>query len=218
MKTVFISKNSHDLSLLPSFCKNNNIRLIAQSLIDFREIAFQGIQPYDTLFVNSIRAFEFFTKSSPIPNDCEIACVGNTTAEKLRKLGYSPAFVGAQAGNPTLVAKDFKHWIGDKRVLIPCSSLSARSIAKELDPAQVTELIVYETVLNPAAIEQADAYIFTSPSNVNSFFTENKTGNSIVIAWGRATQQALNLLGVKNTITMIHSKEEEAITMLEQWL
>ena len=217
MKTVFISKNSDDLSLLPSFCANNNIRLIAQSLIDFKEQAFQCVKPYEVLFINSIRAFEFFINSSPVPKECEIACVGNTTAEKLRRLGYKPAFVGAQAGKPVHVAEEFKQWLGDKHVLIPCSSRSARSMAKDLNPTQVTELIVYETVLNPSPIAKADVYMFTSPSNVDSFFTENNTGDSLVIAWGRTTQQALNVLGLKHTKTLKTSSEHEAVSLLEQW-
>lgn len=218
MKTIFISKNSDDLSLLPSFCQNNNIRLIAQSLIDFREVDFQCVEPYDVLFVNSIRALEFFTKSVHISETCEIACVGNTTAKKVRQLGYSLGFVGTQAGKPNLIANEFKNWIGNRRVLIPCSSISARSVASELNPAQVIELVVYETVLNPTTVEQADAYIFTSPSNVHAFFLENDTRDSLVMAWGRTTEQALSALGVVNTLTLKYADEQEAVSLLEKWL
>jgi uroporphyrinogen-III synthase len=218
MKTVFISKNSDDLSLLPSFCTNNNIRLIAQPLIYFRERPFKQVKPFDVLFVNSIRAFEFFTKSAPISETCEIACVGNTTAKRLRQLGYTPSFVGTQAGNPELVAEELNNWIGDRHVLIPCSSLSARSISKKLNPAKVFELVVYETVLLPTAIEQADAYIFTSPSNAQAFFLKNDTGDSRVIAWGRTTEQALSVLGVMNAVTMNLADEQEAVSLLEKWL
>jgi uroporphyrinogen-III synthase len=218
MKTVFISKNSDDLSLLPSFCKNNHIRLIAQSLIDFREVNFQCVEPYDVLFVNSIRALEFFTKSVRISETCEIACVGNTTAKKIRRLGYTPAFVGSQAGNPGVVARELMNWLGERHVLIPCSSISARSVAIELKPAQVTELVVYETVLTPTTVEQADAYIFTSPSNVHAFFSENDTRDSLVIAWGKTTEQALGALGVVNTLTLKYADEQEAVSGLEKWL
>ena len=182
MTNLFISKNSDDLSLLPLYCANNNIGLNAQSLIDFKEIPFHRVDSYDVLFVNSIRAFAFFTQSIPSSTTCEIACIGSATADRLRQLGYTTAFVGSQAGNPTLVAKEVKKWVGDRNVLIPCSSRSARTVAKELNPAQVTELIVYETVLLPKTIETADVYIFTSPSNVNSFFIKNNTGDSLVIA------------------------------------
>ena len=52
-----------------------------------------------------------------------------------------------------------------------------------------------------------DFIIFTSPSNVFSFFENNKISNSKIIAIGDTTKKALNKCGVNNVIVSWESSE-----------
>lgn len=61
-----------------------------------------------------------------------------------------------------------------------------------LHPEQVEEVEVYSNTANAKLIEQAEAYVFTSPSNVESFFSQNKLAeNAITVAMGDSTKEAI---------------------------
>ncbi|MES2798577.1 MAG: uroporphyrinogen-III synthase [Bacteroidota bacterium] len=217
--TIFISKNSDELSLLPSFFAANNSSLSAFSLIDFQAIPFEIKAPYDVLFFGSIRSFNFFTQLQNIPTHVQLACIGEGTANRIKERGYQLDFIGEFAGEPDKVAATFKAWLDTKRVLIPVSSQSNRSIARALPTSQFEEVIVYSTVHKEIHIPPHDLYIFTSPSNVDSFLAVQEIpAKATVIAWGTTTEKRLVEHGAEVMHSLRTSTEKELINFLSKEL
>ncbi len=213
-KSLFISKDISEVALLQEFCLTNNITLIATSLIRFEAVPFHIAQDYDVLFISSIRAAEFFLKTEKIKPETVIACVGRITANKLEALGLKVSFVGEKSGNPIEVADIFKKWLGNRTVLIPQSNISKRTIGSNLPINQCIETIVYKTISNCKEITVCDTYIFTSPSNVESFLKCNKVYEGKIIAWGETTKIHIEEKGMSVSHTLQKSGIEELIKIL----
>jgi uroporphyrinogen-III synthase len=218
IQRIFISKAEEDLTILPHFCHRQGIILDAQPMIGFESLPFVVAEDYDVLLINSIRAFDFFIQREKIPVSCKIACVGNTTAEKIEQRGYKADFVGKRAGNPSEQRKYLTKWLGKRRVLVPCSTISLRSMTKEIPAENLQEIKVYKTVLHPVNAGRADVYIFTSPSNVQAFFLVNTAPSGKVIAWGRSTEEKLVEYGTHPSIVLKEARESELMKRLTSLL
>ena len=214
MKRLFISKSILDLANLPSFCETNGISLVAQSLIRFEAVPFTLTKPCQVIFFGSIRAVRFFLQHAKMPTGVAVACIGSTTAERIRSLGIEVDFIGDKSGQPSRVADDFVQWLGPRSVLIPCSEQSNRSISKRLPIEQCEEVQVYRTLDACQSIADCDTYVFTSPSNLNSFLRCNPKPIGIVIAWGETTAKALREANIHVTKTLHHSTEAALIEYL----
>ena len=213
-KSIFISKDLSEVTILQQFCLANNINLIAHSLIRFEAIPFQVNQTYDVLFISSIRAAEFFLKTEKIKPETVIACIGQITARKLEELGLKITFVGEKSGKPIEVAEEFKKWLGNRTVLIPQSNISKRTIGSLLPSSQCIEPIVYKTVSDCEVIPACETYVFTSPSNVDSFMECNESPQGKVIAWGETTKKCIEEKGITVSNTLQTSGMEELIKLL----
>ncbi len=213
-KSIFISKDLSEVTILQQFCLANNINLIAHSLIRFEAIPFQVNQTYEVLFISSIRAAEFFLKTEKIKPETVIACIGQTTARKLEELGLKISFVGEKSGNPIEVAEEFKKWLGNRTVLIPKSNISKRTIGSLLPSSQCIEPIVYKTVSDCEVIPACETYVFTSPSNVDSFMECNEPPQGKVIAWGETTKKCIEEKSITVSNTLQTSGMEELIKLL----
>jgi uroporphyrinogen-III synthase len=211
--SLFISKNAEELPLLRQYCTEQRIALHAQSLLQFEGVPFAVQHPFDVVFFSSIRAAEFFYAHSPCTH-AEFACVGQKTAQKLRDLGHIPTFIGQQSGNPSQVALDFCAYVGERRVLIPCSDISARTIVKALPAGQVEEVVVYRTFAKSVDVSACDAYVFTSPSSVDSFLLLNDKPIGKVIAWGDSTAARMHELGIDISWVLKTAGEEEVVEVL----
>lgn len=217
-KSIFISKDLRELALLPTFCKENSIALTAQSLIEFKAIDFEVKADFDALFFSSIRAFDFYTQVAKTEGKL-LACIGESTAQRIEEKGYRLDFIGSTAGNPDLVAQEFRMWLGEQKVLIPISVQSNRSISKALNPSQFEEVMIYETISKSVIVAPQQHYIFTSPSNVESYLLKNSLpGSSKIIAWGKTTEQRLNIFGISPDVVLKTSTEKELVGILAQIL
>lgn len=84
-------------------------------------------------------------------------------------------------------------------VLFPVSDISLKNVQSFLSPKQVKTSVVYSTTSNKQNIKKHDVYIFSSPSNVNSFFNHNQIASEAkVIAIGESTLAALKAKKAKN--------------------
>ncbi len=214
MKRLFISKSIDELKVLPSFCAANELELVAQSLIRFEGIPFTVTQPYEVLFFGSIRAVHFFLAHAEIPKGVAVACIGSVTAQRMQALGIHVDFIGEKSGQPEQVAASFSSWVGQRKVLIPCSEQSNRSVAKNIPVEQYEEVVVYRTVPNGSPILICDYYVFTSPSNLHAFLMCNPKPTGTLIAWGETTRLAMESLGLTAEITLEQSTEEELMNKL----
>jgi uroporphyrinogen-III synthase len=218
VKRLFISKNSEDIRLLPSFCSENDIELLASSFIRFEPVIFSIESDFEVVFFGSIRAASFFILQQDIPKHVELACIGETTAKKLTDMGFALNFVGSKSGQPVQVANDFIEWLGSRRVLIPCSQQSKRTVSRLVPKNQKEEKVVYQTLSDCKPLENCDYYVFTSPSNLESFLTCNSKPEGIIIAWGTTTQKALIDHEIVVDYTLNHSTEEELLSFLKSKL
>jgi len=217
ISSLFISKNAEELPLLRQFCAEQHIAFHAQSLLQFEGVPFKVQCPFDVLFFSSIRAAEFFFFHSNAGH-ADIACVGQKSAQKLRDLGYTPTFIGQQSGNPSQVALDFCSFAGQRRTLIPCSDISARTIAKALPADQVEEVVVYRTIAKSVDVPAFDVYVFTSPSSVDAFLLQNEKPFGQVIAWGDTTAARLHELEIGVSKVLKTASEEEVVEVISSLL
>jgi len=195
--SVFISKNENDLGDLPEFLNSKNIQGHFNSLIDFEALRFDIETSFEVIFFPSIRAAQFLIGSVKLNlSDYVLACSGSQTNQRLNELGYQCEFVGQNAGDPAEVSKDFSEWLGTRRVLLPHSNLSALSISTHLPKDQLSAIEVYRTILSETVVNPCDIYVFSSPSNIQSFFSCNelKKGSKVIV-WGQTSLNALEAHG-----------------------
>lgn len=214
---IFISKNADELPALRGFCEAHNISLNGQSLLRFEANAFDIKHPFDIVFFSSIRAAEFFLAKATL-HDALVACIGITTAEKLRSIDIHPAFIGTGSGEPSQVASAFKTFVGQRRVLIPCSDRSARSMTNVLPPEQLEEVVVYHTLPVSVALPACDVYVFTSPSSVDAFLQQNDTPKGLTIAWGTTTAEQMTRRGIDVSVVLKTASEEEVVEVIQALL
>ena len=176
--TIFISKDEQDLGTIPPFLKGMGVNLIHRSLIKFEKVFFEFPSDFDVVFFPSIRAAQFILESNELNIDSYVlACTGPQTNERLMELGYHCQFIGANAGCPDQVSKEFGEWLGNRKVFIPHSNRSVLSMISHIPNHQVLSAVVYNTILSDAIIDSSDLYVFSSPSNIHSFFKNNRFKN-----------------------------------------
>ncbi len=212
---LFFSSEAKSTGVLRDFCATNNWILTDKSLIRFEKIPFETPTNYDVIFFSSPRCFNYFISENEINSLIEIACVGQGTASILKAQNLTPNFTGINSGNPQDVAIQFVDWLGDRTVLFPLPLNSKETIYKHVSDKQKMIVHCYETVQTNAVISDHDFYVFTSPSNVNSFITNNSVKTiSNVIAWGRTTAQQLIDCGITPIAVLDESSEAALVEIL----
>ena len=192
--TIFISKDEQDLGIIPRFLEDKDIKGVYSSLIHFEKVFFQIPSYFEVIFFPSARSAQFMIDSKEINlNSYVLACSGPQTNERLIDLGYHCEFIGSNAGSPDQVSKDFGEWLGDRKVFIPHSNRSVLSMIAHIPNHQVVSTVVYNTILSDEIIDSSDLYVFSSPSNIHSFFKKNRfKKDSLVIVWGQTSAKCLN--------------------------
>lgn len=215
-RTIFISKNKQEIEPFQVVFNHLNSTVIAHSFLQFEPIPFQLKDSYEAIFFGSPRAVDFFLSQETIPQGTIIGCIGEITAEFLKKHRLEADFIGKTSGNASLIAEEFKNFIGNKKILFPQSSISNRSISSVFNASQITEVSVYKTAIQSMKIPVCDIYVFTSPSNVDGFLAENKISvNGKIIAWGKTTEKHLKSKELTVHTTLLKATMIELIEVLE---
>ena len=213
---LFISKSIDEVQALSTVCNSLGIDLVAHSFLQFKSIPFVvESSTYEVIFFGSPRAVRFFLEQEIIPPNVLTACVGETTAQSLRETGYKVDFVGVNSGNPSKIAEEFKQFVGTKKVLFPQSETSNRTISSIFDSDQISEICIYKTAVVSKSIPDCSIYVFTSPSNVDGFLSDNKISlNAKIIAWGSTTEKHIKSKGLSVNHTLSNATVEELILLL----
>jgi uroporphyrinogen-III synthase len=164
-------------------------------LIDFEAITPPSIDlaNFDAVFLNSPQAARRFFEAYP-DSQLPVAVLGEGTAKHAEK-SADVAFIGQGAVEDAL--KQVKHWLDGRKVLIPRGAHSKRRLQQVLPEAQLEEVVLYHTHSKLIALPSCDVYVFTSPSNVRSFFDINQLPSSArVVAIGHTTAEQLGAYGV----------------------
>ena len=124
------------------------------------------LKAFDWIFFSSPYAVASFFKIKS-SDGCKLGALGSGTAKALQDYGKVD-FIGE--GSSTIeIGKQFLAQIGSEKVLFPSPEKGLRSVQSVFPKTQFEELICYRTILNSSVIESADAYVFSSPSNVHAF-------------------------------------------------
>lgn len=168
----FVSREEKDWAQVIEACAPLALEWHCQSLIRIKPVAFElPERSFEWVFFSSKEAvYSFFRQQTPSLH-FHYGAIGNATAQVLAQFA-KPSFVGETKDTQT-VAQAFSKTIGTSAVLFPISDISVRTIQQQLAPEQVIDLVVYSTQFKPVQIPTCALYIFTSPSNVASFFQLN---------------------------------------------
>jgi hydroxymethylbilane synthase len=210
-KRVFISRNAADCQEIQAYLPKD-IEVITQSLIETTAVPFNKEIPLtDWIFFSSSNGARHFFEQHPIIHHQRFAAIGEATAKAVEEF-HQVDFVGNSA-DITDSAYRFAEALGTETVLFPIAEDSLKHIQSVIPAHQVVDLPVYRTFEKSEGVEACDVYVFSSPSNVRSFFRGNPhstTAQQPCIAYGKATEEELSKHGVEN-ITIPASLEARSI-------
>ncbi|HEY0030133.1 MAG TPA: uroporphyrinogen-III synthase, partial [Bacteroidia bacterium] len=162
-----------------------------------------NIPATDWIFFASSNAVSYFFEQEPeIKPKTRFGVIGKSTEQELKKHNRNAAFVGS-VNDTKVVGKKFAKTVGAETVLFPQAKGGLRTVQQQFEDAgKLTDLIVYETVKKEnAALPASKILVFTSPSNVESFFEKGKiAADQTVIAIGKSTEKKLKEHGVENCL------------------
>ena len=208
---AFISRNRDKAESLAIELEKRGAEVECVALIE--TVAIEYIHPlsnFDWIFFSSRNCVKHFFAANPVTSNAKLAAIGPMTAKALVEFG-TVDFVGS-SNKTDEVTIQFADTVGADKVLFPISKSSLQRIQSGLSADQVTNLVCYETVLEPRDLSVFDVYLFTSPSNVRSFAERNDFPiNSLYLA-GPTTCKELLKQGVGNPISLSNWKES---TMLD---
>ncbi|KQC02483.1 hydroxymethylbilane synthase [Pedobacter sp. Hv1] len=201
---VFISREIGEHSYFRKALEKNNIEIEGRSLIRTFPIV-NILDPFylkhlDWIFFSSRNGVEYFFKLNPVlPKKVQFGVVGRGSEDTLRKFGHLADFVG-ESGDIVEVAEEFAKLVVGQTVMFPRAQDSLLSIQKSLGAdTKIVDLPIYETVIEDNIDgTAAEILIFTSPSNVDAYFTDNLLEpEQKVIAIGNSTGKKFEEMGVK---------------------
>jgi len=204
---VFISRELSEQSYFRKALTKHGIGIEARSLIRTVPVI-NKLDPYilrdiDWIFFSSKNAIEYFFQLGPqLPEGVKFGVMGSGSEETLRLKGHFTTYTGV--GIDTVdVAHEFAKLANGTKILFPGSESSMRSIQQGLSvDTKIIDLPVYETVLEENVEGTgADILVFTSPSNVEAYFTDNLLEpEQKVIAIGKSTGRKFDEMGTKYTL------------------
>jgi hydroxymethylbilane synthase len=160
------------------------------------------------VFFSSANTIKFFFELKNSQREFQYACIGNATASKLAEYNIKPDFIGNSSDVVSSAVKFSKISKG-KKVIFPQSDISLQTFQKHLFPKNVINLVLYNTLFEENFRQiDADVLVFTSPSNVKSYFSRfEKIKDQHIIAIGKSTAIALRENGQECTISDDPSEE-----------
>ena len=208
-KNIFITRELPETSYLRIALEKHDIEVEGRSLIrtypSINNLDSYILRNVDWVFFSSKNAIEYFFKLDPqLPKKAKYGVLGRGSEDALRHLGKIADFNGEVEGIDTKdIADEFAKVANGSKVLFPSAKGSLRTIQKALSAdTKIVELTVYETVSEEDVSQSyADVMIFTSPSNVESYFVNNLLEpDQQVICIGKSTGRKFDEMGVKYSL------------------
>ncbi|MBK6836252.1 MAG: uroporphyrinogen-III synthase [Bacteroidetes bacterium] len=203
IKSVFISRKVDENGAFTRLKSDSNITLIDEPLIEINPVRYSYTPQTKWIFFSSKNSITYFFAQNPIlPANVNYGVVSIVSANYLLTFGKEANFIG-QGNNMLQIAKDFKEALKNDTVLFPQAIDSLQSIQKQLSFTNTCyNLYVYKTsIKSDFTIPYTDILIFTSPSNVLSYFNKYKIDSrQLVIAMGDATKYKLTEYGIFNVL------------------
>jgi len=221
-KSALITVEPNRFKNLESILSEKGFTVYTSAFIQFEPIDFEIKNKSATwVFFSSPNAVKFFLKKVEEAklSKLKIAVLGSGTLEKLKKYNLNPHFIGNNA-NTIEIAKTFSKLLSENdTVLIPESDISLQKISKTLSKvskAKIEIIKVYKTILKKISVDNSyNILIFTSPSNVEAYFSSNKiTASSQIISIGNSTSKKLSKYTNNKVLTAKYPNEESIIKII----
>jgi hydroxymethylbilane synthase len=203
-KKVFISRELTAQSYFRKALEKHAIEVEAVSFIRTLPVITKLdsfiLRNLDWIFFSSKNAVEYFFKLQPLlSKKVKFGVMGRGSEDMLRHFGHKTDFTGVGI-DTAQVAIEFAKIANGLTVLFPAAEDSLRSIQRGMsEDTKIIDLPIYTTV--PVKnIETCceDVLVFTSPSNVDAYFTDNLLEpDQKVIAIGNSTGKKLDEYNIK---------------------
>ncbi len=202
-KSVLITRDLKEDSFFKNVLEGNGYKVEGVSFIETKEVKISAVPKTDWVFFASSNAVDYFFSQNPeLFPKTKFGVIGKSTEQALKKHNRNAAFVGS-VNDTKVVGKKFAKTVGSETVLFPQAKGGLRTIQQQFEDAgKLSDLVVYETVKKEnAKLPDSEILVFTSPSNVESFFEKGKiTATQKVIAIGKSTEKKLLEYGVENCL------------------
>lgn len=141
----------------------------------------------------------------------KIAVLSGGTHNSLQRFGFTADFEGNSGVSTTKIAEQFFGSTQVNHALFVIGNQSLKKVQLQAN-CPTTELIVYKNKpLKKAINHKFDCYIFSSPSNVQAFFSANKLPEKAkLIAFGSSTKTELKKY-TSLPITSLYAYSTQAI-------
>ncbi len=207
---LFISRNREDIPAHALKELEAKHELCCRTLIRFEFLDFTIPDSYDFIFFSSERAVTAYFRLYHPEANCKCICVGKRTAAALEDHDVHTDLVFEKSGDPEANKNAFLEFVKNGTVLFPVSDRTHGTYADMLTVKKRLMVTAYRTVSDPQTIAPADAYIFTSPSNLHAFLQTNTFPEKArCIAWGNTTAEALRDAGITPYHTLENASFEE---------
>ncbi len=218
MARIFISREISSNSAWVEWARAKGHHLHGISCIQTQPISFQKSEKSDWIFFSSSEGAKYYFSQCDHEQE-KIAAMGPGTAETLNRLGITANWVGSHT-DPVQVALAFSNQLSEgETVLFPQSAQTKNSIAPILSGHATRHLIVYNTIPKTIGKQDADVWIFSSPSNINAYQQQHDLDVSHrYIAFGPTTAQAMEQLGLKNVFVLKQVNDDTIIEAIKESL
>ncbi|MBI5913764.1 MAG: uroporphyrinogen-III synthase [Bacteroidetes bacterium] len=210
MQKIFITRDLGADSIFYKTLTVNGFEVFGESLVCFRALPFGEVPPADWVFFYSKNAVRyFFAQVSPEAMPAvKWAAIGPGTAAVLSENGHPPDFTGD--GDPVRAAAAFLASARGCRVLFPRAKESRQSVQRLLENQIVAlDLVVYGNApRTDFDLPDFDVPVFTSPLNVQAFFSKKSQKMGKIVAIGPSTGAALAALGIRDFVVAGEPSEE----------
>lgn len=214
---IFISRKLTRDSPFFTLLQHQDFAVIDQSLIQITPIRFSYTPQTDWVFFTSKNAIDYFFVQNPnVPEQVRYGVISNASAKHLLKYAVTATFIG-NGVSLVQIAKDFREMLQNESVLFPQAIDSYQTIQKQLAFTNTSyNLYVYKTsIRTDFDLPYSDILIFTSPSNVEAYYSKYKFDpRQFVIAIGETTKHKLTEYNVMNVIMPKSFSEKGLVDVL----
>jgi hydroxymethylbilane synthase len=201
--SVIITRDLAEDSFFKASLEGNGYNVHGISFIETKRIALKEVPATDWIFFASGTAVEHFFGQEPVLKPkTKFGVIGKSTEQVLKRFGKNAAFVG-HINDTKVVAQKFAKTVADETVLFPQAKGGLRTIQQQFsNKDKISDLSVYETVKKEnVVLPDAEILVFTSPSNVDSYFEKFKISDAQkIVAIGASTEKRLKEKGVADVI------------------
>lgn len=205
-KKVWISRDLEGDSIFKKLVLAARHEITAKSCISKEILKLNVLPSCDWLFFNSAFSFDSIQHLKNDFKTKKVAAFGIATANYIKKNGIKVDFIGK--GTPEKVAQDFKLLPQKSEIVFfPSSNRSIGTVASSLKEENKLIETTYNTVLLQHDLEGHSYLVFTSPSNVEAYFSANNYCGEKVVSIGPSTTTALKRSGVDKAHEAYESSE-----------